>query len=305
MQRPKHLFSVTTLLGLFFLISGLGKSLSIAQFTTLIANYGWAQLEPLAPLIISLEMMLGVAFLLRVHLRQTALLSIVFLSVLTLVFAYGYSFRGITSCGCFGAFAGPHLPAWVSFLRNLALIGLGGWLYRHAPVINYPEPRLRFGVVVAATGLAFIFSGSAYGNRYASLKLGVVRGQLVRTSLLAPYVPLGADSTYVIFVFSPTCPHCGDMTPTLASYKSSGIAARIIALHPPTDAQEEEQYILHFNPPFIFRNVARDSLYAITYSVPRAFVVSRGVVVQVLGPVMPSATELKSLLANKQLGRFF
>ena len=299
MQPPKYLSVVTTLLGLFFLLSGLGKALDIAQFTTTIANYGLPQLEPLAPVLIAIEIGLGVALLLQVHLKKMALLSFGLLTTLTVLFAYGYLVHGIRSCGCFGALETAQMPPWLSFVRNLLLMGAVIWLYQRAPTNNLSASRTRFRIALGATALAFAISGSAYANRYSSSKLGVVRGQLLRTSLLAPYLPASSDSTYVVFIFSPTCAHCEDMTPTVASYRTSGLAARIVALHPPTDAMEQQRYMKRFNPPFSLRTVARDSLYAITYHVPLAFIVSKGVVAHVLGPVMPSADILKALLAKE------
>lgn len=296
MQPPKYLPIVTTLLGVFFLLSGLGKALDITQFTTTIANYGLPQLEPLAPVVIALEIGLGVALLLRVHLKKMALLSLGLLSTLTAFFAYGYLTHGITSCGCFGALEAVQLPPWLSFVRNLFLMGLVSWLYQRAPTGNYSTARGRFRVALGAAGLAFAISGSAYAHRYSSSKVGVVRGQLLRTSLLAPYLPTTSDSTYVVFIFSAACSHCEDMTPTVVSYRTSGIAARIVALHPPIDAIEQQQYIQRFNPPFYLRTVARDSLYSITYRVPLAIVVRKGIIAQVLGPVMPSADALKKIL---------
>lgn len=299
MQTPKYLSVVTTLLGLFFLLSGLGKALDIAQFTTTIANYGLPQLEPLAPVLIAIEIGLGVALLLQVHLKKMALLSLGLLVTLTVLFAYGYLVHGIRSCGCFGALETAQMPPWLSFVRNLLLMGTAVWLYQHAPTNNPSASRTRFRIVLGATALAFATSGSAYANRYSSSKVGVMRGQLLRTSLLAPYLPVASDSTYVVFIFSPACAHCEDMTPTVASYRTSGLAARVVALHPPIDAMEQQRYMKRFNPPFSLRTVARDSLYAITYHVPLAFIVSKGVVAHVLGPVMPSADILKALLAKE------
>lgn len=296
MQPSKYLPIITTLLGLFFLLSGIGKGLDISQFTRTIGDYGLPQLAPLAPVLIALEVGLGVALLLRVHLKKVALLSLGLLGTLTALFAYGYVAHGIKSCGCFGVLETFQMPPWLSFVRNLLLMGVVGWLYRNAPVIGLTTTRTRFRLALGAAVLAFIVSGSAYANRYSSSKVGVKRGQLLRASLVAPYLPVASDSTYIVFIFSPACLHCEDMTPTVASYRTSGIAARIVALHPPIDAMEQQRYVRRFNPPFYLRTVARDSLYAITYQVPLAIVVRRGIVAQVLGPVMPSAAALKALL---------
>lgn len=110
MKPTKYLFAFTTLAGLFFLLSGLGKALDIARFTRTIIAYGLPQLEPLAPVLIALEIGLAVALLLRVYLRKIALLSFGLLGALTAVFAYGYLAHGLTSCGCLGALETVVIP---------------------------------------------------------------------------------------------------------------------------------------------------------------------------------------------------
>ena len=294
--------AVRMALALFFLLSGLGKMLDILQFTRTIVAYGLPQLQPLAPVLVALEIGLGVALLLGVYPRAAALLSLGLLAVFTALFAYGHWAHGVASCGCFGALEVGQVPAGFSFARNGLLMGFAYWLYQASPRHAPPVAALNLRLALGAAALTFGLTGSAYANRYAnryaSAPAAVRPGQLLRTSLLAPYLPAGSDSTYVVFVYSAACVHCGEVTPTVASYRTSGLVARVVALHPPLDAQQQQRYEQRFHPGFSQRTVARDSLYAITYQVPLAVVVRRGVVTHVLGPKMPTATALKALLAN-------
>ena len=98
----------------------------------------------LSILLCSLEVILGVALLLRWHLRQTLwvlLALLVFFSFLTF---YSAAFNKVTDCGCFGDFI--KLTPWTSFAKDLLLLLL--W------VIVFSNQRfLRHSFVQGTTGL--------------------------------------------------------------------------------------------------------------------------------------------------------
>lgn len=300
MRRPSLTSATAVLLGVFYLLSGIGKALGMAQFTATIAGYGLPQLAVLAHGLIALEMGLGAALVLRVQLRRMALLSLVLLALFTALFAYGYLVRGVRDCGCFGALDALALPPALSFLRNALLLGLSGWLYRRAP---QPEPKpaaspLGVLLAVGTAVLSFLVLGATYSQRTDPMKVGVEPGQSLRGSRLAPFVPAGAaDSTYAVFLFSPACPHCWDATPTVASYQGQGVVSRVIALHAPADSAQVGKYVRHFHPPFALRVVARDSFRAIAQRVPALVLVRRGRVLRVLRPPLPPADSLQAMLA--------
>lgn len=70
----------------------------------------------------SLEVVLGVAVLLRWHLRKTLWVLLVLLVFFGFLTFYSAAFNKVTDCGCFGDFL--KLPPWASFAKDLLLLGL-------------------------------------------------------------------------------------------------------------------------------------------------------------------------------------
>ena len=76
----------------------------------------------MAILLSSLEVVLGVALLLRWHLRKTLLTLLVLLVFFGFLTFYSAAFNKVTDCGCFGDFI--KLTPWQSFSKDLFLLGL-------------------------------------------------------------------------------------------------------------------------------------------------------------------------------------
>ena len=100
----------------------------------------------------SLEVMLGVALLLRWYLRKTlwTLLGLlVFFGFLTF---YSAAFNKVTDCGCFGDFI--KLTPWTSFVKDLILLALWGMVF-------YNQRFLRRAFVRGTAGLMAMTVASA------------------------------------------------------------------------------------------------------------------------------------------------
>ncbi len=75
----------------------------------------------------SLEVILGVALLLRWYLRQTLYALLALLVFFTFLTFYSATFNKVTDCGCFGDFI--KLSNWASFAKNLVLLALWGVVF--------------------------------------------------------------------------------------------------------------------------------------------------------------------------------
>ena len=90
----------------------------------------------------SLEVILGVALLLRWYLRPTLWILLVLLVFFTFLTFYSAAFNKVTDCGCFGDFI--KLTPWTSFAKDLFLLGLWAAVFfnqrflRHAFVQGTP-----------------------------------------------------------------------------------------------------------------------------------------------------------------------
>ncbi len=75
----------------------------------------------------SLEVILGVAVLLRWHLRKTLWVLLALLTFFGFLTFYSAAFNKVTDCGCFGDFI--KLTPWASFTKDLFLLALWGVVF--------------------------------------------------------------------------------------------------------------------------------------------------------------------------------
>ena len=101
----------------------------------------------------SLEVMLGVALLLRWFLRRTLLVLLALLVFFAFLTFYSAAFNKVTDCGCFGDFI--KLTPWTSFTKDLFLLVL--WA-----VVFFNQRFLRHSYVRGMAGLMTITIASAF-----------------------------------------------------------------------------------------------------------------------------------------------
>ena len=157
---PHPLRTVTrvawALLGALFIFSGLvklndpvGTAYKLEEYFEVFAvDFGSFFLyfknaaRTLSIVLSSLEVILGVALLLRWYLRQTLWVLLALLVFFAFLTFYSAAFNKVTDCGCFGDFI--KLTPWVSFLKNVFLLVLWGIVFfnqrflRHAFVQGTP-----------------------------------------------------------------------------------------------------------------------------------------------------------------------
>lgn len=116
------------LLGATFLFSGFVKSVDVYGTSYKIADYlnafGCAHLHhlatPMAFILITWELMLGISILIGILPRVTSKLSLITMIFMTLLTLYIAIFNPVDDCGCFGdAFT---LSNWGTFVKNLVLL---------------------------------------------------------------------------------------------------------------------------------------------------------------------------------------
>lgn len=83
MNRASISRILSIIVGIVFLSSGLIKVLDVSAFQSLIVQYGLPFFQYMAPLIILLEILLGMALILGLFQRTTAIVSICVLLVFT------------------------------------------------------------------------------------------------------------------------------------------------------------------------------------------------------------------------------
>jgi uncharacterized membrane protein YphA (DoxX/SURF4 family) len=214
--------------GMVFLISGMAKSLDISVFSNTVSQYGFESLQFISPVIVLVEVFVGLFLVFQVWQKTTAIVGALLVLIFTAIFAYGVIFRGIDDCGCFGIINALNTSPVFTFLRN------GVLLYLLVAILCKGENKdiaNKWAVVVMLIFmfLAAFMSGFTYRNVNENHAQKHV-AQAVKDTYLTQLVSMSPDSTYLIFVFSYTCPHCLNSIANLKEYESSGMVDKVIGL---------------------------------------------------------------------------
>ena len=193
------------LLGTLFVFSGLiklndpvGTAIKLEEYFEVFAvDFGSFFLyfksitRTLSIVLCSLEVILGVALLLRWYLRQTLWVLLVLLVFFTFLTFYSAAFNKVTDCGCFGDFI--KLTPWVSFLKDLFLLVLWGIVFfnqrflRHSYVQGTPGIMTMTFVSAIAIGIGVRALGHLPYFDFLPYKVGNDIGKLMKPAEVARY----------------------------------------------------------------------------------------------------------------------
>lgn len=255
------------LLGLFFVATAAMKAHNMEAFAVSISVYGVLKdptlVQMSAYLTVLLETLLGAAFLARWRFKGG---SFMLASAVTFVFSglivYGWAFKGLKDCGCFGEFI--QMGPAASLLKNAALLlvlGAAGYATRSPAIAPSEIPNknitLRWAVavlsvaIVITTGLA-----GAPGTAPASNILAApIEGdenrpfQKFRFDIDGQFYDLGTGE-YLVAFLSATCDHCQHSVPELNKLAKNDDAPEVIALMLGNDLEMQE-FTLITEPVFL------------------------------------------------------
>lgn len=257
------------MLGLLYLTSGIGKALDINAFAGILASYS-PKIFMLAPFIVSLEIILGFGFLFGIFRYQFARFSFFLLIFFSFVYVLGYFLFDIEDCGCFGQIIS--MPIWVSLLRNALMISASYFVWKYHSL--QPQAKFqnwKFGLVFVFAFIAFIVLGLEVKNTYTEII--VRKGSDLRNTFLRKYVK--ENQKQLIFIFSPTCPHCLSMTDRINTNKMD---FEVVGIYPDVIKKGDvEQYQKLKRPRFPIFADKKDSLRLLTRNIPTIFIVKDGI----------------------------
>lgn len=275
--------------GVVLLVSGFAKALDAAAFARMLSSYGSDWLRFAAPAVILAEIACGSALLLGFRLRLAGAAATSLLVVVTVAYAYGVVFRDADDCGCFGSESVLNGPPVVTFLRNAVLIGLSVLVWRRSdnrvPAHFAVVPVMCIALCTGVFICGYTFRADTGGRmpfRYEE------RHEAVAETPLADWVKIPADSTYLVFTFSYTCPHCLNSIENLKRYEEMGAVDKVIALAPEQTGAEVWFRDL-FRPEFELRSLPPDELLRLTDTFPTAYYIRRDTVRAVLTGELPAA----------------
>ena len=213
MKKQKILSCV---IGLVFLLSGIGKLTNIIGFQYLIIQYGFSMLHYLAPVVVLFEILLGVLFLLQIRIRKVSLISFLTILIFTGMFTYAHLRNGITDCGCFGRIPFLSGNPMFSYLRNLLLLIVLGWLYFAVKDDTIEIPKWKYTILFTMLFPSCFLAGMTYKPFAFSKQKHPFISQHISENEINKFIEEDEKSK-IVFFFSYHCPHCLN---SLENYKS-------------------------------------------------------------------------------------
>ena len=268
-QLPKiSRFSV----GIVFLLSGLLKAIDTASFSDLMSQYGAVWFGLAAPLVIFIEICLGLMLIFGFYPQKTTLATIIFLVSVSLIYIYGVTYRGITDCGCFGPLTWLNSKPWLTFTRNgiLLVLLLPTLIFQNEDKKNPTISTIIFMSVVAVV-VMFMCGFSMRGAKCLQ-KEHTFEPIALSDSPLSNYVLCDKDSTYMVFAFSYTCPYCQNSIGNVNQYQPMGMVDKVIGLAV-EDSVARRRFQRLFDTNFEIREISELSMYRITRTLPTSFII--------------------------------
>lgn len=282
------------IIGIVFIISGISKSLDSTTFSQTINSYGLGNIGFLSPIIIITEIYLGLSLFFKIQIKKISFVSFIFLVGLTLTFLYGWIFRDISDCGCFGIINILNSSPIFTILKNIVLIYLciDLWLSSEKETTNenwFSNTTILLAISIVGFMSGYTFNSSNISTKKPKKKVAVNDSELKNFTILSP------DSTYLIFAFSYSCPHCMNSIENLKQYENSGVVDKVIGIAVKDD-NKSVLFEKRYKPNFEIKEVSKHDIIKISSSLPRSFYVYNDTIQFSLSGTLPSAYVLKDAL---------
>ena len=266
----KYLSYISTIvLGVIFLFSAFAKAWDAEAFADMLLQYGPQWFSIGAPIIIMAESVLGMALVLQIKTRWSAILADCFLVIVSAIFAYGVLAKGIQDCGCFGVFSKLFTgKPWVTFVRNALFVALSiPAILDSNQEVRYVYPKVCLTIVVAA--MASFVCGLSMRKSYKLPKISQVRSNnrsKVMEKLNEIY-SFNSDSTYVVYLFSFTCPHCQNSFANVQQFQQFNVADKVIGIAV-EDQEAQERFYRIYKPEIDIITIPKEQMEQITNQLP-------------------------------------
>lgn len=256
--------------GLVFLLSALLKAIDAAAFADLMSSYGALWFGFGAPVIIFVELILGVLLIFNIYPRQVSFAASIFILLVSSAFLYGVLYLGITDCGCFGHLKLLNSKPWFTFLRNGVLFGL------LIPSLIKPQQGANFSmptsVFMAVIGIVVMFmcGFSMRGAKCLQKQQNSFKPIPLSESKLSEYVVCSSDSSYMVFAFSYNCPYCQNSIGNVNQYQPMGYVDKVIGLAI-EDPEDRERFDRLFETNFTIQEVSKWTMAQLTNTLPTVY----------------------------------
>lgn len=279
---------LSIIVGIVFLTSGLVKLLDVAAFQNLIIQYGLSFFQYLAPLIILMEILLGIALILGVLQRMTAIVSICVLLVFTGAYTYGYLVNSVEDCGCFGTLVNS--TPTLTYIRNVVLIAMLVIIVCLDKMFFNTVPQWKVVILLSVMIPSIFAAGMSFSIRRHHKDNHPFEGMNVMETPLNEYVNVDGKRKLVFFM-SYSCQHCWNSIENYKSYLENGFVDTAVCFALCSSKQpKSDSTALFFKesyPEVNCRELIRDSV-AFIEATPTAFFIEDGMVTKIVTGGLPS-----------------
>jgi uncharacterized membrane protein YphA (DoxX/SURF4 family) len=292
-KKVLHIYCIIT--GFLFLISGAGKIIDTTAFSNLIDQYGLGYLMLLSPVIVVAEIFIGMSLILLIRPRLFSMLAFILLMIFTLAFAYGYFIHGINDCGCFGTLKHTNMSPGFTFLRNLILMIMCLFVFLKYPKEEETTGNWKKTLINLVIYPALFIAGLSF-TIPAFLKPAAAKhpfqDQHIKNTALTKYIKTSPDSTYLIFFFTYTCPHCWNSIENLKQYKITKTVDSVMTFAS-GEASDKISFMYNFQPDFSIVDLPLKTISQFTDIFPTAFYIEHDTIKTIIQSVLPSPVTFK------------
>jgi uncharacterized membrane protein YphA (DoxX/SURF4 family) len=300
-KRILNVYSI--IIGVLFIVSGLGKVIDTSGFSDLISQYGLGYLMVLSPLIVVFEILLGLFLVLLINPKFCAWVSFFMLTIFTALFAFAHFKYGVNNCGCFGTTQYTDFPPAFSFIRNFILMAMSLTVW-----ITYPKENLTASdyltikvakwkkyLIIAVMSISIFTAGLTYRMPFSltnEFEAHKFQNQNIKNTELSNYVKTSPDRKYLIFCFSFTCPYCLNSIENLRQYQKTNTVDSVIVF---ATGEDRDRLIFeeNFKPDFIYKVLPAVEMDKLTLSYPTAFYVEHDTIKVIIESQLPSSFVFK------------
>ena len=278
----KFSYISTTLLGLMFLLSAFAKAWDAEVFADMLLQYGPQWFSIGAPIIIMIESVLGVALLLRISPKRSAIYANCFLIVVSVIFAYGVLVKGIDDCGCFGVISNLFTSKpWMTFFRNALFIGISIPVFLDATTEKH-DVGIKSLVIIFIVGLSCFICGLSMNKSYKLPKISSAKVTNNRNTMmdkLKEIYPFKSESSYVVYLFSFTCPHCLNSYANVQQFQQFNVVDNVVGI----SIQDEDamgRFYRIYNPEIEIITIPKEDMQQITNQLPLGIFIKENTIVK-------------------------
>lgn len=287
--------------GIVFLISGIGKSLVSYEFSQIVVQYGFfVWIQYLAPLIIIMEIIIGLLLIFRIWLKYTSLAALCFVVALSLVYFYGYFFVNIIDCGCFGYFSFLNLPPLFTFIRNFILIAIFLFIFIKNNNLNKKADKSEIMIITCILCAVCFVTGYTFVEEKHDFTQYLTEEKHIEDSGLNEFINISEDSTYFVFLFSYSCPHCYNSVENLKQYERLEVADKIIAISYETDSANMKKFNEIFQPNFQIKNYPLKQFFKLTNKFPVSYYIKNNKIKIEIRGLLPTGYLLEKEIQKYQ-----